>query len=62
MCIDFDEVEEEILGERVGFREGFKKGVNVGEVVGLSEFGDEGDTEGLSWVVVFPGRVEMEDG
>jgi len=61
MSIDFDEVEEEILGERVGFREGFEKGVNVGEVVGLCEFGDEGDTKRLSWVVVFAGRVEMED-
>lgn len=50
MSVDFDVVEEEILGERVGFREGFKKG----EVVGLGEFGDEGETEGLSWVIVLP--------
>lgn len=61
MSIDFDEVEEKVFGERVGFREGFEKGVNVGEIVGLSEFGDERDTERLSWVVVFARRVEMED-
>lgn len=62
MSIDFYQIEEEVFSERVGFREGFKESVNVGEIVGLCEFGDEGDTERLSWVVVFAGRVEMEDG